>query len=107
MLEAVRTYETSVHFNKTPARCVRPIDLQGGGAGSESDRTQRLLETAEINVARKTAGRMLLDSVRTGDTRRLCRVGNISIWVMWRKSEWNDHINITTGHRIVRTATDK
>jgi hypothetical protein len=71
----------------------------------DAARTQETKETTEMAVLRKTAGRTLLDRVRS--MRRTCRVEEIKTWVRRRKNEWNDHINKVTEHCIVRIARDK
>jgi hypothetical protein len=73
----------------------------------DAARTQETKETTEMAVLRKTAGKTLLDRVRSKDIRCICRVEEIKTCVKRRKNEWNDHINRVTEHCIVRIARDK
>uniref|UniRef100_A0A6P7F5U2 Uncharacterized protein LOC114326842 n=1 Tax=Diabrotica virgifera virgifera TaxID=50390 RepID=A0A6P7F5U2_DIAVI len=81
---------------------IRPKMTYGAETRSDTERTRRLLETAEMKTLRKIDGKTLWDRVRSTDIRRRCKVDNINNWVRNRRIEWNDHISRMTTNRVVR-----
>jgi hypothetical protein len=72
----------------------------------DTERTKRILETAEMKTLRKIDGKTLWDRARSTDIRRRCKVENIKNWLRNRRVEWNDHISRMTTNRVVKTARD-
>lgn len=65
---------------------------------------KKILEKTEMKIARKIAGKTLLDKERSEDIKNNC---NINEWVLDRKHEGNEHINRMDEARIVRAIRDK
>ena len=73
----------------------------------DTTKTKRILETCEMKVLRKIAGKTLLDRERSDNIKRTSKVENINEWILGRKHEWNAHISRMDQERIVRIARDK
>jgi hypothetical protein len=56
----------------------------------------------QINTLRKIAGKTRLDHIRNRGIGEQCEIQPIGEWVNIRRDEWNNHISIMTGDRIVR-----
>ena len=86
---------------------VRPIMTYTAETRPDTAKTKQLLETTEMRVLRRIAGKTLLDRERNESIRRACKVENVNEWVLSRKEEWNEHISRMDNRRIVRVARDK
>lgn len=51
------------------------------------------METIEMKVMRKIAGRVLMDRKRSEDIGKICNIDNINNWILPRKKAWNEVIN--------------
>ncbi|XP_045473979.1 uncharacterized protein LOC123680232 [Harmonia axyridis] len=96
---------------KTKARIykavVRPTMTYTAETRPDTARTRQLLETTEMRVLRRIAGKTLFDREKSENIRRTCGVENINEWVLGRKREWNDHISRMDEERMVRIARDR
>lgn len=86
---------------------VRPTMTYTAETRPDTARTRQLLETTEMRVLRRIAGKTLLDRERSEDIRKTCIVENVNHWVLGRKREWNAHIGRMDENRMVRIARDK
>lgn len=86
---------------------IRPIMTYTAETRPTTAKTKQLMESAEMKVARKIAGKTLLDRERSENIRQTCNIENINEWVLNRKMEWNEHINRMTNERVVKIARDK
>ena len=86
---------------------IRPILTYTAETRPETSKTKQILETTEMKVVRKIAGRTLFDRKRSEEIRRMCKIDNINDWVLQRKRNWNEHISRMTDDRIVKTSRDK
>ena len=86
---------------------IRPILTYTAETRPETSKTKQILETTEMKVVRKIAGRTLFDRKRSEEIRRMCKIDNINDWVLQRKKNWNEHISRMTDDRIVKTSRDK
>ena len=73
----------------------------------ETTKTKRLLQTTEMKILRRIAGKTLLDLERNENIRTACNVDDINEWVHKRKEEWNRHIERMDDRRIVKITRDK
>ncbi|XP_044767088.1 uncharacterized protein LOC123322993 [Coccinella septempunctata] len=74
---------------------------------ADTARTKRLLETTEMKVLRRIAGKTLLDGETSASIRKTCKTEDINEWALERKKEWNSHIDRMSNTRIVRIARDQ
>ncbi|XP_030760558.1 uncharacterized protein LOC115885711 [Sitophilus oryzae] len=86
---------------------VRPIMTYTAETRSATAKTRKSLETGEMKILRKIAGKTLLDRERSDNIKQTCKVGSINEWVLSRRREWNEHIGRMDEGRIVRSARDK
>ena len=69
--------------------------------------TSKKIETTEMKIARRTAGKTLTDRERSDNIRQICGVDQINDWVLERNKKWNEHIDRVTEERIVKITRDK
>lgn len=62
-------------------------------ARSETAKIRRVLETAEMKIVRRIAGKILTARERSEDIRNMCRIYNNYDWVLNRKIKCNKHID--------------
>ncbi|XP_057671965.1 uncharacterized protein LOC130903732 [Diorhabda carinulata] len=86
---------------------VRPIMTYTAEIRTETAKTKRIIEIAEIKVLRRIAGKTLLDRERSENIRRFCEIDDVNEWVLSRKKDWNEHISRMDNNRVVKTARDK
>lgn len=86
---------------------IRPIMTYTAETRPDTTKTKRLLETCEMKVLRKIAGKTLLDRERSDNIRKMCGVEEVNEWILRRKHEWNAHIDRMDHERMVRIARDK
>lgn len=86
---------------------IRPIMAYTAETRPDTTRTKRMLETAEMKILRRIAGKTLFDRERSDNIRRMCNVENIGEWIQSRKREWNAHIERMGRDRIVKGARDR
>ena len=85
---------------------IRPILTYTAETRPETLKTKQILETTEMKVVRKIAGRTLFDRKRSEEIRRMSKIDNINDCLQ-RKRNWNEHIPRMTDDRIVKTSRDK
>ncbi|XP_056629875.1 uncharacterized protein LOC130440639 [Diorhabda sublineata] len=87
---------------------VRPIITYTEETRPETERTKRMMGTAEIKVLHRIAGKTLLDRERSENIRRLCKIDHVNEWVLSRKErEWNEHISCMDNNRLVKITRNK
>ena len=84
---------------------VRPIMTYTAETRPDTAKTKELLETTEMRVLRRIAGKTLLDRERNESIRRACKVENVNEWILSRKEEWNDHISRMDSESCTRQIT--
>ena len=90
--------ETKSKINKA---AIRPILTYTAETRPETSKTKQILETTEMKVMRKIAGKTLFDRKISEEIRRMCKIDSINDWVLQRKRNWNEHISRMTDDRIV------
>lgn len=88
-------------------RAIRPLLTYTTETKTETWKTEQIIETKEMEVWRKIAGKTPMDRVRSEDIRAVCRVDNINGWVLQRKKEWNVHIFRLITDSIVKIMRDR
>ena len=86
---------------------IRPIMTYTAETRPETTKTRRMLETTEMKILRKIAGKTMLDRERNENIRRTCGTEDVNQWLLGRKNEWNQHINRMEDTRVVKIARDK
>ncbi|XP_045480918.1 uncharacterized protein LOC123685306 [Harmonia axyridis] len=81
---------------------IRPIMTYTAETRPDTTKTKRLLETCEMKVLRKIAGKTLLDRERSDNIRKMCGVEEVNEWILRRKHEWNAHKDRMDHERIAR-----
>lgn len=66
---------------------IRPILTCAAKTRSETLKTSQIMETTEMKVIERIAGKTVRDRERSTDTRQTCQIGNINEWVLNRKNE--------------------
>ena len=98
-------------FSEAKARiyktAIRPILTYAAETRPETSKTKRILETAEMKIARRIAGKTLMDRIRSDNIRQTCGIDKINDWILDRKKKWNEHIDRMTEERIVKITRDK
>ena len=59
-----------------------------------------------MKIARRIAGKTLMDRIRRENIRQTCGIDKINDWVLERK-KWNEHIDCMIRERIVKITRDK
>ena len=91
--------ESKVRIYKT---CVRPILTYGIETRADTNKTKRMLRTAEMKTLRSIAGKTLRDRVRSATIRETCRVEDVIRWGRKRRRYWRDHVDRMDPERIAR-----
>ncbi|XP_015187255.1 PREDICTED: uncharacterized protein LOC107072109 [Polistes dominula] len=86
---------------------IRPIPTYAAETRPETSKTRQIMETTEMKIVRRIAGKSLWDRVRSEGLRKECQIENINDRVLSRKVEWNDHITRMTDDRVVKKSRDK
>ena len=74
--------ETKLRIYKA---AIRPILKYTVETRPKTSKTKQILETTEMKVVRKIAGRTLFDRKRSEEIRRMYKIHNINDWVLQRK----------------------
>ena len=85
---------------------VRPILTYASETTVETTKTRQRIETTEMKVLRKIAGKTLRDRIRSANIRESCGIPHIADWMKGRKAEWNEHVSRMNDTRLVKSARD-
>ncbi|XP_045466625.1 uncharacterized protein LOC123675320 [Harmonia axyridis] len=86
---------------------IRPILTYTAETRPETAKTKRLMETTEMRVLRRIAGKTLMNRNTSESIRDACGVDNVNYWVLKRRKEWDEHISRMDEGRVVKIARDR
>lgn len=96
--------EVRARVNRTVKRLITTYTVE---KRPDTAGTRWIVETTEIKMVRRMAGKTLADKERNGNLRRNFNIDNINKWITSRKTAWNRHINRITDDRIVKIARNE
>ena len=106
--QAARAMRTAAHLNNTiwwnkhirteaKARiyktAIRPILTYAAETRPETSKIKRILETSEMKIAQRIAGKTLMDRIRSDNMRQTCGIDKINDWVLERNKKLNEYID--------------